>query len=459
MKKQEKGSILVFVIVLFAMVLILGTGLLGTVSYSQKISLIEENRQQAYYVAKSALDACKFYFEQENYIKSQKLVGKKSTIEMNDAEGSPWTCDIEIQEAPRNENAEETIVITATAFNKSGVTQVRESVQGMMKVNSSIDMNFDKVLHAANSLTLDVTNGTKLDPIEAGENLTIKGDTNNIKMKEIDAGKDIKITLGNNAEFNGKITSTGGGVDIKTYSGKLLITNPIEAAKLIKINHGGQIEIEANIISNEAVNIVGSSISKKDTVEISPEPITNTPVNIVKKNIGSERESYNSTPQSTREIDPNKVRIITVNGDLNIKLDKWYPFVPDNSHIQITDGNNIPIDIKTFQQERFKEGYEYIFIVPLDKKDVQITIQTESGGGDGRNSLDCGSIYIYNPSGMVELKGQFKGQVQGSIYAKDIKVSSTQFLEFSYKNPPDINLPGMQNASYKFIQYTRGIAP
>lgn len=238
-RKSEKGGTLVVVTLIFAVILILGTVTLATVSYSQKYALHQVDRQQGYYVAKSGVDiAANYILDASNkngqVLKINELLGAPSSFEMTDNKGYIWDCDIRVTSASpkveivskatnRTTNTQRTLTGFITDDGDGASSQIRSFDN--IKIDTISDISFvDTVtqgggvdiksegkidienIYSYSSINIE-SSGVNKDVIlgnvktQAGAtNITIKA-TGNVKVSNIDgsictieAGGDVTIS-------------------------------------------------------------------------------------------------------------------------------------------------------------------------------------------------------------------------------------------------------------------------
>lgn len=269
------------VIIIFAVTLLLGTGLMAAVTQSHKIAIEEANNQQAYYAAKAVLDTFKEKIEtsssqQQKQILEGIIVGettnakKSNEIQIRDTKGQIWSCylTVELNMSKSSGNIKHYDLI-ATAQSSSD-SNVKAQVKGVIKTDESklsgvgdvaaaidswwnLDMKSEESIHLSEAysrqaVNLDTKKVITADTIHAFTTLKIGNDINYVPQSitvdnlyatngiTIKAKGDISAeqVISSN-EYDIVMTSETGIVKANRISGKTLtLTVPADKKEGVK---------------------------------------------------------------------------------------------------------------------------------------------------------------------------------------------------------------------------------
>lgn len=235
------------VIIVFACVLILGTGLIATTMASERNAIYQKENQQAYYAAKSVVDTFLDYLVKLGHDDQEDLIGATGSlmnktsdpITIQDNRSGNWECKVQIRPGGGGK-----VEVVGTSYNAS--TGARGEVVGVVKEDMS---TLTSSLISHDKINIDSTKSLSMVDIMTeggGAKLKVNG---NLSAKNIQTFGDTKIE------------TTGTGVlsvaDVITGAGPAVIT-----AGQLGGNSGSPVELSgAQGVS--VGNIFGNGISIK----------------------------------------------------------------------------------------------------------------------------------------------------------------------------------------------------
>ncbi|MGL4363246.1 MAG: pilus assembly PilX N-terminal domain-containing protein [Cellulosilyticaceae bacterium] len=140
MKKNQKGSVLGGVLVVFVTVFILGTALLQLTTASHRQSLNTVDKKQATYMAESGLDILAKYVQNnpgdacDILPTNTKTVIKSRPIILKDASDGEWNVTVDIESVA---GEEDTYKITSKATGTNTKSDIEEKVSAIIKGNKT----------------------------------------------------------------------------------------------------------------------------------------------------------------------------------------------------------------------------------------------------------------------------------------------------------------------------------
>lgn len=154
-RHSTKGNILLVVVCVFAVILIMGTALLRTVSMSHKYSIRQKEKQQAYYAAKSVLDSLLVHITTKSLAEQNSLINKlhkqeSEEILFKDDQGKEWRCYIEV------EKGADLVKITSRAKDSQGI---QGQIVGELKKETNADRSS---IISHKSITIDSTQSIEM---------------------------------------------------------------------------------------------------------------------------------------------------------------------------------------------------------------------------------------------------------------------------------------------------------
>lgn len=236
MKRNEKGQVLILVIVILSVTLILGTGLLAVTSNTHKNAISYVNNKQAQYVARSTLDMFTFYFENQpndakKLIKESGEVKTKNPIEFKDAQNQVWNSSVTIKDI-----GSEKYRITAEVTGTNGNSYINKKESVIIKRKPS---NGGGAMHLGGSLTIDLSNviiqngaviceenliiqkmnddefGTNGLKLAALGNVNISSNANTISLDELYVGGNLDMISNSRLSTNNTLTGEVKIEDVK----------------------------------------------------------------------------------------------------------------------------------------------------------------------------------------------------------------------------------------------------
>ncbi|MGL4363243.1 MAG: hypothetical protein ACRCSG_08280 [Cellulosilyticaceae bacterium] len=272
MKKNQKGTVLVVVIVVFSVVLLLGTALLQLTNVSHKQSLHTVEKKQATYMAESGLEIVLKYVKDKSSEASNILptnIGdkvKSSPFVLEDASNGKWNVSLEIENTPGDPDVYK-ITSTATGTNtKSDITDnVSVIVKGEKDTLPLPLGGTDTINFISDGSIVGIRNGGMLSK-ESIEFKTIN-DEQSIEMEYMITLGDI-ITTGSSVRMDIGQMYAGGSIDLT-------------GSNQIKV---GRMEAVGNIILNEIANSYqsGTSIPIDDSYLDIDKVYTNGSIQLIK---------------------------------------------------------------------------------------------------------------------------------------------------------------------------------
>lgn len=429
MKKNEDGQILVIVLIVFATIMILGTGLLSLTAQSHTQSIRSVNEQQAYNVAKSTLDIFLGYFEDcpEN---ASKLIPDptlgvggvvtSSVMKFKDAHGQEWESELEINKVSTN-RFRLTARTRGTGQNSTVTEEISAVLEGdnnilgstytqSIKIDgSAVDMKNGSIfsngdISITNMARFDYTQGLQLSKVEAMGNLTMKGNSLKVSIGEIHVGSS---------------TVPSGGMF-------LLEANPFTTGSNI-----GEIKLYKDMAS---FNKIGNSIMNPPS--IIPDKVLTDPTafpmqdDISPINSGGIRTNVDA-PSGTTPDSHLSDKAMTFQG--NVK------FTHTGTPIGWVEGGNVSGDVI---YGPMMEATKHEIEITTTGKTVEINNQY-----GGIRNLD-----IYNPGGTVIFRdcgGIAPIEFKGRIVAKEIIIGNCQGITFDFNSSSGSS----SYSQYKLIKY------
>ncbi|MGL4363245.1 MAG: hypothetical protein ACRCSG_08290 [Cellulosilyticaceae bacterium] len=255
MKKNQKGSVLVVVIVVFSVVLLLGTALLELTTVSHKQSVRTVDKKQSEYMAESGLEVVLNYII-DNLPDSSGILPtnlgekfKSDLFTLKDASGSEWGVVIDIENTP---NDEDIYKITSTATG----TNTKRNIKGDASVLIKGEKDTMPLPIGGTDTINFVSNGSIVGIQNGGMFSKESIEFNNVNDEQA-LQLEYVITLGDI-----KSNSSSLRIDIgKIYAGGSINLN---ATNQIKV---GQMEAVGDIFLNQIANSYkpGTSIQLDDS--------------------------------------------------------------------------------------------------------------------------------------------------------------------------------------------------
>ncbi|MGL5676982.1 MAG: hypothetical protein ACRDDX_11250 [Cellulosilyticaceae bacterium] len=288
MKRNENGSILVLVIIIFTVILLIGTMLITKAQVSHKYAIRETQYQQANYVAKSVVDAVKSdimnHPSEMPEVRLGEWVSKTNTeqgrIEFIDEVGQKWEGTVKVEDNQPNlgqflisaevqgTNNANTINSQLKGIVQKGIGSIHRAFEGdnSIIINSSEPVEINKeILSTARDIVIEGKDSIKVKDVTAFGRIDIKvnGSSPKIQVKDLWSyyvigppmgGTDITIDAGPNGvvEVN-SIEAPNGKISIKAK--ELIVNSHMKAS--------GMIELKVDTIksgSNGVAEIEGSPI-------------------------------------------------------------------------------------------------------------------------------------------------------------------------------------------------------
>lgn len=197
-KKAERGSILILVVIIFAVILIMGTMLITKAQASHKYAIIETNHQQAEYVVKSIVDAVKKdIMHHGSDSPSDRLsdwVAKTSTelgkVTFTDAVGQIWNGTVKVEDDKPNVGQ---VLITAKVKGTGGASNIEEQLSGVIKKSVGVGSN---ALEADTNLSIEVQHPITINqPILSTAGMINIIARDKLKLDRVTASSRITLTL------------------------------------------------------------------------------------------------------------------------------------------------------------------------------------------------------------------------------------------------------------------------
>lgn len=410
MKKNEKGQILVLVLIVFATIMILGTGLLSLATTSHQQSIKSVNKQQAYNVAKSTLDMYIEYLVKEPEMASQLLpvtVGaniKSSIMKFKDGNEQEWESQLEIMRIDSS-NVKLTVRTNGTEANSN----IEEEISAIMK---------------------EVVVNNTVAALHAEENIKVIGSSLDMK--------------------NGSLFAKG-SIDISAYYGASAIDKGIHLKKIEALNElsiiGAGVEFVVDeiyagtkfVMKNNPFKL-GTSIGKIKTTKSSVD-ISGNSYAISEINPGGIQYGVPAmvAPPLVEEPDVSEKFAIINN---NIKFDST---IANNTTIKEwkPDQNTGQVDVANTYGP-MQDNIEYKIRMENETEN-NIEIMNQLGGAI---RLD-----IYNPKGTVEFiacgLADAPTEFKGSIVAREIKVTNCEGISFDFEG----SSIGSTSRQFELVKY------
>ncbi|MGL4739036.1 MAG: hypothetical protein ACRCW2_16435 [Cellulosilyticaceae bacterium] len=491
--KAKRGSILVWVVILFAVIMITGTTLMAQVTQSHKMSLLQENQQQAYYAAQAVLETCVKAFEKQPD-NTSKFIGKGASepVIYTDNKGGEWKCTVDI--------TRKADLINIKVISKGG---------GSLGVESTANAQLKEVKTAFGNecifeSTLDeVRLGIGGDPAEIYGIIRAKTSINasNITNTEdnghivLEAGTSINAS---NLSGQGDILLKSGLDRISKDQKAIVVSNVNGQGKILMqsgtsinashVKSSGDIRLEA-LTSMQAHNISSKNkdegrgdIFLEATDSINTTTLVGRNITLKSKEITQWNIDASGKLVITNETTKNELENLEGKDNLmnvrDIDIIRNTPIAQEKKALKII---NIPIPEGTGKQDEkiivkvdkgktveviyhHKAGSEVIMTVwgtkdhlfvlniPEDRKiDVKIMAVPAFQNDQAMK------IHLNNQGGNLSFEGELKNATfEGSFKAKKIEMNSdVHNLKFEYRSPIDDGISG-SNINYSLLQYSGG---
>lgn len=197
MKKSEinnlgkKGSTLILTLIVFMVILVLGTTMITSMLYSQSENNMQINKQKAYYAAQSAADAMKSYFlnptadfvTAEHITSPYELIGTTGTYSLKEQGiDEETTVVINIKREEKNIGDQKAYILIEATGNCEG-EQITVKARLLEEKQSSMDLYGDQVVFGSSyfkanhssAMPLKIKGNILIDDLIASDGVNLSG--------------------------------------------------------------------------------------------------------------------------------------------------------------------------------------------------------------------------------------------------------------------------------------------
>lgn len=257
---SKRGNTLLVVVCIFAVILIIGTALLGTVSTSHKYAIKQKDSQQAYYAAKSSVDSLLSHITNKPLAEQNTLItmlnGKTSDkIPFRDDQGREWACYVSVNKVG------DLVRVTGTSDNSRGT---KGKIVGEMKKETS--SNTSRLISHRNVV---IDSSQNIDMVE----VTTEGGEVNMKtagqlsVDLINSHSWVKLEAGGALSVGNILTKQASGSDVTLKSGNSIGTGEIHG-KAIQMESAGHVICGGRINATDDLIITAPIVSLKRTAHV-----------------------------------------------------------------------------------------------------------------------------------------------------------------------------------------------
>lgn len=263
--RNKKGSMLMLTLIVFMVILILGTTMVTSMLYSQGENNMQINEQKAYYAAKSAVDAIKSYFlnPTSNFISTDSitsphdLIGTTGTYTLK-AQGIDEDTTVSIKltnEGPvPNESSKNYILIEATGNCQGESSTVKVRMIEEIKKGASGGLYSSEVVFGSTWLQANAGSIIKGNIyIDSGDSQGYVGTINNLKMVKTEE-YDSTLYIKSNGEFqfaDNNLIDVYMEINPNGYMGILNNEADNMYIRNISLSNSGSIQVQSNTIRGE----------------------------------------------------------------------------------------------------------------------------------------------------------------------------------------------------------------